>query len=133
MVEIIPDSTTPKVRRVSDFEIEDNEHSYIIAISQYGTPYVMTKVKRGSSVSYVFLKIDGKQFVCDKKNRRLAIDEALNRGYRIFAVYNQLEFLETLHKALGKRIEIKKSKSAQELEGENEHANAGQGSLEPHS
>lgn len=118
MIEIIPDSSQPAVRRLSDFTIEDNDYSYIMAISRYGTPYVMTKVKRGSGVSYVFLKIDGRKFTCDKKNPRLSMEEALERGYKVYATHNQMEFMKAIHKTLGKRIRMKEEEKERGLEEE---------------
>lgn len=127
MIEIISDDNQPNVRRLSDFSIEDHEYSYIMAISRYGTPYVLTKIKRGSSISYVFLKIDGRKFVCDKKNARLAMNEALYRGYRIYATDDQMEFMKALHKSIGRRIQIKENENNQGLEEEKSDVNAGSG------
>lgn len=108
MIEVIDDGKQPAQKQVSKVAIEDGQYAYVMAVSQYGTPYVMTKMYRGKNTNYVFMKIDGRDRTGEAKNPHLAMQKVLENNYRVYMTYDHVEFLKRLAKCIEDRIEIKR-------------------------
>ena len=82
---------------LAHYEKQTKNNDYVIAVSpNLDVPYVLTHVKRGSSISYVFVQIGGKQFRFDSKNRIKTIQAALESKFRVYSYDNKIEFLNVL-------------------------------------
>lgn len=119
MIEVIDDGKQPAQKQVSKVAIEDGQYAYVMAVSRYGTPYVMTKMYRGTNTNYVFMKIDGRDRSGEAKNPHQAMKKVIDNGYKVYMTYDHVEFLQRLAKCIEDRIEIKK-KSEQAGEDDQE-------------